>query len=81
MWLPTPVYERAPQIWLLMAVLFVILGLYIGFDYMLTYFYVLLGVICALRGAHIRNMRRIYRQSGNADTETDGESLPEAATH
>jgi hypothetical protein len=41
MWLPTPIYERTPLLWLLMAILFVVLALYIGFAYKLTIFYLL----------------------------------------
>lgn len=61
MWLPTPIYERTPQLWLLMAILFVVLGSYIGFAYPLTYFYVLLGVVCAVRGTQVLRMRKRFR--------------------
>ena len=63
MWLPTPIYERTPQLWLLMALLFVVLGLYIGFGYKLTWFYVVLGIACAVRRAHIWHLRMNYRRS------------------
>lgn len=63
MWLPTPIYERTPQLWLLMAVLFVVLGSYVGFAYPLTYFYVALGIVCAIRGVGVLRMRRTYRQA------------------
>lgn len=62
MWLPTPIYERAQQLWLLMALLFVVLGLYIGFAYPLTYFYVLLGLVCGLRGLQVWRMRSSFRR-------------------
>lgn len=72
MWLPTPIYERTPQLWLLMAALFVVLGSYIGFAYPLTYFYVLLGFVCLVRGTLVLRMRRNYRkaqaESGGDDT-------------
>ena len=63
MWLPTPIYERTPQLWLLMAVLFVVLAAYIGFDYLFTYFYMLLGIVCGVRGLMIRRMRVDYRRA------------------
>ncbi len=79
MWLPAPIYERTPQLWLLMAVLFVVLGLYIGFAYKLTYFYVLLGIICAIRGIHVSRMRSNFRQTTPADAETGDGTLAETA--
>lgn len=32
MWLPTPVYARAPYYWMLMGALLVIVGVYLGFE-------------------------------------------------
>lgn len=63
MWLPTPIYERTPQLWLLMGVLFVVLGLYIGLAYKLTVFYLVLGVFCVGRGVHIWRLRSNYRRA------------------
>jgi hypothetical protein len=79
MWLPTPIYERTPQLWLLMAVLFVVLAAYIGFAYKLTIFYVVLGIICAGRGLHILSMRRNYRRSKAVEAEIIDEEAAEAA--
>lgn len=79
MWLPTPIYERTPQLWLLMALLFVVLGAYIGFDYTLTYFYVLLGLICGVRGVHILRMRKAYRRAAAANPEILDDTLVKAA--
>lgn len=61
--LPTPIYEKTPQLWLLMGVLFVVLGSYIGFAYSLTYFYVLLGIVCTVRGFRVLRMRKHYRRA------------------
>ncbi|KPK56218.1 MAG: hypothetical protein AMS22_02040 [Thiotrichales bacterium SG8_50] len=79
MWLPTPIYERTPQLWLLMAVLFVVLGSYIGFAYPLTYFYVALGIVCAIRGVRVLRMRRTYRQAIIEAVENVEESFAEPA--
>ncbi len=81
MWLPTPIYEseRTPHLWMLMAVLFVALGLYIGFAYELTIFYVALGIFCAGRGFHVQRMRRNYRQEERPEEETDADPAVEAA--
>lgn len=77
MWLPTPIYERTPQLWLLMGVLFIVLSLYIGFADKLTYFYVLLGGFCGGRGVHILQMRRNYRQAQRAEVDIGGDTLVE----
>lgn len=79
MWLPTPIYERTPQLWLLMGVLFVALSLYIGFAYTLTYFYILLGGFCTVRGVQTLQMRRNYRRAPRDEAEDADASLVEAA--
>jgi hypothetical protein len=79
MWLPTPIYERTPQLWMLMAVLFVVLGLYIGFAYKLTIFYLALGLFCAGRGFHVLRMRRNYRREKCVEAEPGADSAVEAA--
>jgi len=48
MWLPKTVYERVPQYWLLLGLLFMSSGMYLGFGYRLSYFYFGIGIICAL---------------------------------
>ena len=50
MWLPTPVYERVPDFWILMGLLFFSLGLYIGFDFELIFVYLAVGLACLVRG-------------------------------
>jgi len=77
MWLPTPIYERTPQLWLLMALLFVVLGLYIGFGYKLTYFYVLLGVVCCMRGVQVWHLRLNYRRETPDVAQMEGAPIAE----
>ena len=62
MWLPTPIYERVPQFWLLLGLLFISSGVYLGFDYRLSFAYVFVGAICIawsvtilIRRSHFRN--------------------------
>ena len=62
MWLPTPIYERVPQFWLLLGLLFISSGVYLGFDYRLSFAYLVVGVVCVawsltvfLRRYHHRN--------------------------
>jgi hypothetical protein len=62
MWIPLPLYERIPQFWLLLGLLFIALGLYIGFDFELIFFYLALGVLCVARGIWIQLMRLRYRE-------------------
>jgi len=61
MWIPKPVYERIPQCWVLLGLLFMSSGLYLGFDYQLTFVYFWTGVFCFAWGMRIFVMRRIYR--------------------
>ncbi len=75
MWLPKPIYERTLQLWLLMAILFIVLGLYIGFAYPLTYFYLLLGVVCGVRGLQVWRMRSSYRREKAGNGDIGGDSL------
>ena len=46
MWLPTPIYERIPQFWLLLGLLFMSSGTYLGFDYSLSFVYFGVGFAC-----------------------------------
>lgn len=75
MWLPTPIYERIPQFWLLLGLLFIALGLYIGFDFELIFFYLALGLVCVARGAWIQLLRLRYRdkrRDSNDDSSDNG---------
>jgi ABC-type dipeptide/oligopeptide/nickel transport system permease subunit len=42
----TPVYERVPQFWLLLGILFMASGTYLGFDFELSFLYFGVGFIC-----------------------------------
>lgn len=46
MWIPTPIYERIPQFWLLLGLLFMSSGTYLGFEYALAFVYFGVGVFC-----------------------------------
>ena len=80
MWIPTPVYEKVPQFWLLMGLLFIGAGLYIGFEYVLTTYYVGLGFLCCGYGLGIYVLRLRHRQSEDPQDESyqveqNGESM------
>ena len=63
MWLPTPVYERIPQFWLLIGLLFMSSGTYIGFDYSLSFFYFGVGFVCSIWGLWLFSMRAHARRA------------------
>ena len=61
MWLPTPVYERIPQFWLLLGLLFMTSGTYLGFEYQLSFLYFGVGFVCVVWGIAIFVKRSRYR--------------------
>jgi hypothetical protein len=62
MWLPTPIYERVPQFWFLLGLLFMSAGTYLGFDYALSFLYFGVGFICAAWALWIFSMRAAARK-------------------
>ena len=71
MWLPTPIYEKVPQLWLLLGLLFLVLGFYIGFDFEMIYFYLALGILCTFRGLWIHLVRLRFREAKD-DSDNNG---------
>lgn len=63
MWLPTPIYRRVPQFWLLLGLLFMSSGTYLGFDHALTKVYFGTGIICCVWGGWIFTMRLRNRRT------------------
>ena len=63
MWIPTPIYERIPQFWVLIGLLFMSSGVYLGFDYQLTFVYFGTGFFCFAWGLRIFVARLIYRKA------------------
>jgi Kef-type K+ transport system membrane component KefB len=57
MWVPTPIYERIPQFWLLLGLLFMSSGTYLGFDYSLSFWYFGAGFVCCVWSLWIFSMR------------------------
>ena len=62
MWLPTPLYERIPQFWLLLGLLFMSSGTYLGFDYSLSFVYFGVGFACCIWSLWIFSMRLSSRK-------------------
>ena len=72
MWLPTPVYERIPQFWFLMGLLFIANGLYLGIDFAISLGYIAVGILCCAYGVGIELIRMRHRKnrSENSDPQT-----------
>lgn len=80
MWIPTPIYERIPQFWLLMGLMFFAFGLYLGFDYQLIFAYLALGALCIGRSIWVFATRRTFRAKAfDAELTQRASKKPEAA--
>ena len=62
MWIPTPVYERIPQFWFLLGLLFFANGLYLGFEIAASFGYIAVGLVCSAYGVGIAIMRMRFRR-------------------
>ncbi len=62
MWIPTPIYERIPQFWLLLGLLFISSGTYLGFEYRAAFVYFSFGFACCVWSLWIFTMRLSHRQ-------------------
>ena len=69
MWLPTPVYERVPQFWFLLGLLFISNGLYLGIDFVISLGYIAVGIICCAYGVGIALIRLRYRKKKTVSNE------------
>lgn len=69
MWLPTPIYERIPQFWLLLGLLFLTSGTYLGFEYALSFVYFGVGFICCMWSLWIFSMRLRARKAPSEQIE------------
>jgi len=63
MWIPSPIYERIPQFWFLLGLLFIATGLYLGFEFALSFWYIAVGVSCCSYGVGIFLVRMRSRQA------------------
>jgi len=67
MWIPTPIYERIPQFWFLLGLLFITAGLYLGFEFVLSFYYAGLGALCCVYGGAIAMLRFRHRQDSQTN--------------
>jgi hypothetical protein len=77
MWLPTPVYERIPQFWLLLGLLFMSSGTYLGFDYELSFVYFGVGFACCIWSLWISLMRLRGRKEMKAQQKLERQQQAE----
>jgi hypothetical protein len=68
MWLPTPIYERVTQFWLLIGLLFMSSGTYLGFDYSLSFLYFGVGIVCIIWSGTVYVRRARYRSSSSRNS-------------
>jgi len=71
--LPTPIYERLPQFWLLLGILFMASGTFLGFDFGLTFVYFSVGFLCCMWSMWVFTMRLRNR---NAPQQTQHQAEP-----
>jgi len=71
MWLPTSIYERIPQFYVLAGLLLITDGLYLGYEmtysFAFSYFYFGLGVASLTYGVGLFVVRATYRKAKQAD--------------
>lgn len=67
MWMPRKFYEFIPHFWFLFGLLFIGCGLYLGFEYVLSIYYVALGTLCSTYGAAVLLMRLRNRRKNTAE--------------
>ena len=63
MWIPLPMYERIPQFWFLLGLLFIATGLYLGFEFALSFWYIAVGFSCCSYSVGIFLVRMRSRQA------------------
>jgi len=44
------IFERLPQVWVLVGLLIITTGLYLGFDYSIVFVYLGVGILCFVYG-------------------------------
>ena len=74
MWLPTPLYEALPFLYVSVGSLLIAGVAYIGFDVTSAAFYFSLGVACVLFGLLLYYIRYVHRYGRKVEK---GESAPE----
>ena len=89
MWIPAPIYERLPQSWLILGLVFMNVGRFIGFDHKLSFVLFGAGMVCCLWSMWVFTMRlrnrevpkesqqqaELAEQQSNADSQQGTETI------
>ena len=67
MW-QAPIYERVPGVWVLLGLLFIAAGLFLGFEFTLSFVYMMVGLFCCALGAALFLFRLRERPRSSANT-------------
>jgi len=71
MWIPTPLYEKAPHYWLVLGLFLIIIGAYLGFEIQRWYMYIgiTLGLASCLWSARTYWQRALQREQAEQAAE------------
>ncbi|MDA0705765.1 MAG: hypothetical protein O2805_03890 [Proteobacteria bacterium] len=72
MWLPSSVYERLPQFWMLVGILLICGAVYIGFDFSLSGTYLAVGMLSVVWSGCVMVLRARRRKGSESATEQPG---------
>ena len=79
MWLPAPLYERLPIFWIVLGLLFIAGGLYIGLEFSPALGYITVGIACFFAGVTVAGIRAKYRRDKAAGSNVSDSN--ESLTH
>ncbi len=64
----TIIFERLPMVWFLLGLLFNAAGLYLGFEYTLSFVYLIVGWLCCAYGLAIFALRFLEKPKSKVST-------------
>ena len=76
----TPIFERLPMVWILIGLLFNATGLYLGFEYSLSFGYMIVGWLCCAYGLALFVFRLRERPRTSAATRLSQEFISAGST-
>ena len=65
---PSQILERAPVVWTLLGLLFFSGGLYLGFEYAMAFWYMMIGAFCCAYGVALLIFRMQEKPKSTKDT-------------
>lgn len=73
MWLPTPLYEKAPHYWLFLGLFLLVVGIYLGLEMHRGYLYLGLGLglACLAWSARTYWQRSFNRENAAREPDTE----------